>query len=66
MLVIVPVSTFWQFALAMVVGVLLDTFVVRSLLVPALMAAVGERSWWPGRRGILPRSEGPRIGRSRR
>lgn len=50
MLVIIQVSTFWQFALAMVVGVLLDTFVVRSLLIPALMSAVGELSWWPGRR----------------
>jgi RND superfamily putative drug exporter len=29
------------------VGVLLDTFVVRSLLVPALTLEVGERVWWP-------------------
>ena len=49
-LVIIQVSTFWQFAFAMVVGVLLDTFVVRSLLIPALMSAVGDLSWWPGRR----------------
>lgn len=51
MLVIIQVSTFWQFAFALVVGVLLDTFVVRSLLIPAVMALVGERSWWPGKRG---------------
>ncbi|RFS87311.1 MMPL family transporter [Actinomadura spongiicola] len=30
------------------VGVLLDTFVVRSLLVPALALDVGRRIWWPG------------------
>lgn len=32
-------------------GVLLDTLVVRSLLVPALVRDIGERAWWPGRAG---------------
>jgi RND superfamily putative drug exporter len=27
--------------------VLLDTFVVRSILVPALTFSLGERTWWP-------------------
>jgi RND superfamily putative drug exporter len=34
----------------MVVGLLLETFVVRSLLVPALIALFGHASGWPGRR----------------
>jgi RND superfamily putative drug exporter len=32
------------------VGVLIDTFLVRSLLVPALTSLFGELAWWPGRR----------------
>ena len=34
----------------MVVGLLLETFVVRSLLAPALIAHFGEASGWPGKR----------------
>ena len=47
-LALIPLSSFREFAFAMFVGVLLDTFVVRSLLIPALISTVGDRSWWPG------------------
>jgi RND superfamily putative drug exporter len=30
-------------------GVLLDTLIVRSILVPALTFDIGRRVWWPGR-----------------
>lgn len=33
-------------ALALAVGVLIDAFVVRMTLVPALMALLGDRAWW--------------------
>ena len=36
-----------QVAFVIVVAVLFDTFIVRSLLVPALMSVLGELSWWP-------------------
>ena len=32
----------------MAVGLLIDTFLVRTVLVPALLSLVGPRSAWPG------------------
>ena len=45
---LVPVSGFQELATAMAIGLILDAFVVRTLLVPAMIALVGERSGWPG------------------
>eukprot|EP00164_Ancoracysta_twista_P000151 GFYU01000222.1.p1 GENE.GFYU01000222.1~~GFYU01000222.1.p1 ORF type:complete len:843 (+),score=247.73 GFYU01000222.1:254-2782(+) len=36
-----------QFAFFLVVSVLLDTFIVRTILVPALMSLAGKWNWWP-------------------
>lgn len=38
-----------QFACLLVTSVLLDTFVVRTVLVPALMFSAGDWNWWPHR-----------------
>jgi putative drug exporter of the RND superfamily len=50
LLAIVPVLAFREFALIMAIGVLVETFLVRSLLVPALVALFGYTAGWPGRR----------------
>lgn len=47
---LVPLAQFQELAFAMCVGVLLDTFLVRSVLVPSLITLVGRRSGWPGKR----------------
>ena len=58
LLALVPISSFREFAFAMFVGVLIDAFVVRAYLVPALLVLVGERSGWPGRlRAAAPHPE---------
>lgn len=48
---LMPLWSFHQLAFAMAVGLLIDAFVVRTLLVPALISLVGPFSRWPGRRG---------------
>jgi RND superfamily putative drug exporter len=49
LLALVPLAQFREIALAMALGILLDTFVVRSLLVPALVVLFGRLGSWPGR-----------------
>jgi len=44
---VLPILFLSQIAFIVSFGVLLDTFVVRSLLVPALGYEIGRRIWWP-------------------
>ncbi|MBG0830939.1 MMPL family transporter [Planomonospora sp. ID67723] len=48
-LVVLPLSQTVQIAFAVAVGVLLDTLIVRSVLVTALTLDAGDAIWWPGR-----------------
>jgi RND superfamily putative drug exporter len=43
------------------VGVLLDTFVVRTILVPATVTLLGRWNWWPARMGRAPADPVPAI-----
>ncbi|WP_043229965.1 MMPL family transporter [Streptomyces sp. NRRL F-5193] len=45
---VIPLAFLVQIAFIVAFGVLLDTLVVRSLLVPALVRDLGARVWWPG------------------
>jgi RND superfamily putative drug exporter len=38
-----------QIGFGLAVGVLLDAFFVRILILPSLMALLGRANWWPSR-----------------
>ncbi|GAA1995037.1 MMPL family transporter [Microbacterium pumilum] len=46
---VIPILFLAQIAFIVAFGVLLDTFVVRSLLVPALSYDIGRLIWWPSK-----------------
>jgi RND superfamily putative drug exporter len=60
-LAVLPLVALTQLGITVAFGVLLDTLVVRSLLVPALTFELGERVWWPSAlsRRARGRSGGP-------
>ena len=49
-LALVPLWAFQELAFILAAGLLIDAFLVRTVLAPAVIALVGERSGWPGRR----------------
>ena len=56
-LAVVPLVFLTELGFVVAVGVLIDTFLVRSLLVPALVLELGDRVWWPS---SLARTAGSR------
>ena len=52
LLALIPLEQFRQLAIIMAVGVMLDSIVVRSFLVPALVALTGRFGMWPGHQRV--------------
>ncbi|HWT90985.1 MAG TPA: MMPL family transporter [Solirubrobacterales bacterium] len=48
-LALLPLEELVQIGATVAVGVLLDTFLVRALLIPAITYRLGDRAWWPSR-----------------
>ncbi|NDB30916.1 MAG: MMPL family transporter, partial [Actinobacteria bacterium] len=46
---VLPLVFLAEIGFAVAFGVLLDTIVVRSLLVPALVRVIGPKIWWPSK-----------------
>ena len=50
----IPLDQFRELVVAMALGVIIDAFVVRSLMVPAMVALFGNAGSWPAGRGVGP------------
>lgn len=50
-LMVMPLVSLAELGFVIAVGVLLDTFLVRTYLVTSASLALGRRVWWPGRLG---------------
>ncbi|WP_276860711.1 MMPL family transporter [Mycobacterium pseudokansasii] len=44
---VLPLIALTQIGIIVGLGILLDTFVVRTLVIPALFTLIGDRIWWP-------------------
>jgi RND superfamily putative drug exporter len=49
-------SQFVNLAVGLALGILMDTFLVRTLLVPSVVLLLGRWNWWPSRMGRAPGS----------
>jgi RND superfamily putative drug exporter len=50
---VIPILFLAQIAFVVAFGVLLDTVLVRSLLIPALAYDIGPKIWWPSKLGTV-------------
>ena len=52
---VIPILFLAQIAFIVAFGVLVDTVIVRSLLVPALTLEIGSYMWWPSKKAMAKR-----------
>lgn len=48
---------FVNLAVGLALGILMDTFLVRTLLVPSTVVLLGRWNWWPSRMGRVPAAD---------
>ena len=54
---VLPLITLTQIGIIVGIGVLLDTLLVRTVIVPSLAFITGDKFWWPGRAILAGRNE---------
>lgn len=57
-LMTLPLQDLLQLGFGVAAGVLTDTFVTRTLIVPAVVSLVGRWNWWPSRMAPRPLEAG--------
>jgi len=60
-LTLLPLEELVQIGATVAIGVLLDTFVVRALLIPAIVLRLGPKTWWPAEVAGDERESFPRV-----
>lgn len=58
---VLPLITLTEIGVIVGIGVLLDTLIVRTVLVPALVLLTGRKFWWPGNPETRAEAEEPRT-----
>ena len=53
-LMTLPLQDLLQLGFGVAAGVLMDTFITRTLIVPSLVSLLGRWNWWPSRLGPSP------------
>jgi putative drug exporter of the RND superfamily len=43
-----PIEALFQLGFTVALGLVVDTFLVRAVLVPSIAFQLGDRNWWPG------------------
>ncbi|MEV0247105.1 MMPL family transporter [Nocardia sp. NPDC050712] len=65
---VLPLITLTQLGIVVGIGILLDTFLVRTVIIPALFSVLGGKVWWPSGLGTVAakgdseRTDGDRVG----
>ena len=62
---VLPLIVLTQVGIIVGLGILLDTFVVRTVIIPALFTLIGPRIWWPALRSGYGANNGGTPGRHR-
>jgi RND superfamily putative drug exporter len=63
---VLPLVTLGQLGIIVGLGVLVDTMLVRTVIVPALFALIGDRIWWPSRAVASKRDQPSELGHATR